>query len=232
MRTRAAIASGVVVLTVLLGSAGAANAQAEPEPINAVNTPAQTAKQSHIGECVEEKVAEGLDAAECVKAESPIVPEPTDLFYGSLAFVILLGVMWKFALPGVKKGMDGRSERIRADLDRAESAKVEAEATLATYQRQVAESKAEATRIIEDARATADGLRAELHRRAEAEIAEARQRAAADIEASKAQAIADLTGEVASLAIGAAEVVVQKSLDRPTQVQLIENYINQVGSTN
>jgi len=136
------------------------------------------------------------------------------------------------ALPGVKKGMDGRSERIRADLARADAAKTEAEQLLATYQRQVANSKAEATRIIEDARATADGLRAELHRRAEAEIAEARQRAAADIEASKAQAIADLTSEVASLAIGAAEVVVQKSLDRETQVQLIENYINQVGSTN
>ncbi len=140
--------------------------------------------------------------------------------------------MWKFAFPSVRNMMDTRSERIRADLARAEEARVEAEELLATYQRQVADSKGEATRIIEDARATADGLRAELHRRAEAEIAEMRQRAAADVEASKAQALADLTGEVASLAIGAAEVVVQKNLDRPTQVQLIENYITQVGSTN
>jgi hypothetical protein len=42
----------------------------------------------------------------------------------------------------------------------------------------------------------------------------------------------DLRGEVAQLAIGAAEIVVEKSLDRETQVQLIENYITQVGSTN
>ena len=41
-----------------------------------------------------------------------------------------------------------------------------------------------------------------------------RERAAADIEASKAQAVADLRAEVARLAIGAAEVVVQHSLDR------------------
>lgn len=220
MRKRAAIVSAILVLTVLFGSASAASAQTD------------TAKQTEIAKCVQEALDAGTDAGECVKATSPIVPDATDLFYGGLAFVILLLVMWKFAFPAVKKGMDGRSERIRADLARAEEARTEAEALLATYQRQVADSKGEATRIIEDARATADGLRDELHRRAEAEIAEMRLRAAADVEASKAQALADLTGEVASLAIGAAEVVVQKNLDRPTQVQLIENYITQVGSTN
>ena len=36
--------------------------------------------------------------------------------------------------------------------------------------------------------------------------------------------------EVASLAIGAAETIVQKNLDHETQVQLVENYIRQVGS--
>ena len=46
-----------------------------------------------------------------------------------------------------------------------------------------------------------------------------RERAAADIEAAKAQAIADLRGEVAALAIGAAEVVVGRNLDRDTQTQ-------------
>ena len=220
MRKRAALVSALLVVTVLFGSASAASAQTN------------AAKQTEIAKCVQEALDAGTDAGECVKATSPIVPDATDLFYGGLAFVILLLVMWKFAFPSVKKGMEGRSERIRADLTRAEEARTEAEALLATYQRQVADSKGEATRIIEDARATADGLRAELHRRAEAEIAEMRLRAAADVEASKAQALADLTGEVASLAIGAAEVVVQKNLDRPTQVQLIENYITQVGSTN
>ena len=35
-------------------------------------------------------------------------------------------LMWKFALPGVKEGMNDRTERIRADLDAAETAKTEA----------------------------------------------------------------------------------------------------------
>ena len=44
--------------------------------------------------------------------------------------------------------------------------------------------------------------------------------------------MADLKGEVAQLAIRAAEMVVEKSLDNATQVQLVENYIAAVGSQN
>jgi F-type H+-transporting ATPase subunit b len=222
MRIRMLIAAVGLAAVGVVGVPLAASAATIPVPHG--STPEQ--------KCVIEAVNNGSDVADCYKAPSPIVPDATDLIWGGAAFVILLLVMWKFALPALKTGMQGRSDRIRDDLAKADTARADAEGLLATYQRQVADSKAEATRIIEDARATAEGLKADLQRRAEAEIAEMRQRAAADIEASKAQAIADLTTEVASLAIGAAEVVVQKNLDRETQVQLIENYINQVGSTN
>ena len=47
---------------------------------------------------------------------------------------------------------------------------------------------------------------------------------------AKAQAMADLRGEVAQLAIGAAETVVGRNLDEATQVQLVEDYINQVAA--
>jgi F-type H+-transporting ATPase subunit b len=71
----------------------------------------------------------------------------------------------------------------------------------------------------------------DLERRAQADIAELRRRAEADVEASKAQAMADVRAEVATLALAAAERVVERSLDRETQLALIENYINQVGAT-
>jgi len=222
MRIRSLIVGGVLALGVIVATPAIASAENIQVPKDATK----------VQKCVIEAVNAGTDVGDCNKAESPIVPDATDLIWGSAAFVVLLIAMWKFALPALKSGMQGRSERIRDDLAKADTARAEAEELLATYQRQVADSKAEATRIIEDARATAEGLKADLQRRAEAEIAEMKQRAAADIEASKAQAVADLTGEVASLAIGAAEVVVQNSLDRDAQVRLIENYISQVGSAN
>ena len=42
--------------------------------------------------------------------------------------------------------------------------------------------------------------------------------------------MADLQSRVADLAIELAEKVVESNLDRDTQIALIENYINQVGS--
>ena len=58
-----------------------------------------------------------------------------------------------------------------------------------------------------------------------------RTRAAADVESAKSQAIADLRAEVSQLAIGAAEVVVQRNLDRETNAALVESFIRQVGAS-
>ena len=186
-----------------------------------------------IFECFEKQSKSASpDFVTCSNAPSPILPASNEVLWSTLSFAILVAFfIWK-GYPAMKKGMDGRSDRIRQDLARADEAKVEAEEVLARYQAQVAASKGEATRIIEDARATAEATKAELHKRAEAEIVEMRQRANADIEASKVQAVADLKGEVASLAIGAAEAIVHASLDQATQIQLVENYINTVGSQN
>ena len=63
-------------------------------------------------------------------------------------------------------------------------------------------------------------------------IAEMRERAAADIEAGRQQAIADLRSEVSEIALGAAERIVGASLDRASQSQLIDAYIDEVASSN
>lgn len=213
------------------GTSGASNSGATAT--ETFNPNDLSSENKEIFECFEKESAKPVpDFVSCAKAPSPILPAKNELVWGTLSFVLLLVVMAKFGFPALRKGMEGRTERIRTDLARADEAKAEAEGVLAQYNQQLAVAKQEATRVIEDARATADALKADLHKRAEAEIAEMRQRAAADIESSKAQAIADLKGEVAALAIGAAEVVVQKNLDHATQVALVENYISTVGSKN
>ncbi len=141
---------------------------------------------------------------------------------------MLFYLLRRFAWPGIKESLEARSERIRSDLEAAQTQHSEAEQVLADYKAQLADAKAEAGRIIEEARQVGDSMKREQEARLQTELAEMRTRATADIETAKTQAIADLRGEVAKLAVGAAEVVVQKNLDEATQVELIENYINQV----
>lgn len=176
-------------------------------------------------------LVEGGTVDECHESPSPILPALDELVWGSLSFLVLFGLMWKFAFPAIKGGMNARTERIRTDLDAAETAKSEAVGVLDGYKAQLADAKAESARIIEEARQAADALKKDQEARLQAELAEARARAAADIESAKAQATADLRGELATLAVGAASAVVNKNLDPAAQTQLIEDYINQVGSS-
>ncbi len=174
---------------------------------------------------------DGGSPEDCSEAPNVILPATDELVWGSLSFIVLLFLLWKFAFPAIKKGMDARTERIRSDLDAAENAKSEAVGVLDGYKAQLADARSEAARIIEEARQAADALKKDQESRLQTELAEARARAAADIDAAKAQATADLRGELASLAVGAASAVVNKNLDPAAQTQLIEDYINQVGTS-
>jgi F-type H+-transporting ATPase subunit b len=168
--------------------------------------------------------------AEDVEASNPILPHWDEVFWGSVCFAIVFGILaWK-AWPAIKKAIQDREDRVKADLERAEEAKNEAEASLADYQRQLAEARNEAGRIIEESRLAADQVRKDLIARAETEAAELRARAQDDIRLATDRALADLQSRVAELTIELAEKVVERNLDRDTQIALIESYINQVGS--
>ncbi len=219
MRTRTLLATLLLALGGLLVWASPAGAQEGDEPQLSEDTE----------ECIH--LAEEADDPEaCQEAPNPILPATDEIVWGSLSFAALLFLLYKFGYPQVKKMMDDRTERIRSDLQAAESAKSEAETILDQYTAQLHDARAEAGRIIEEARQAADRIKRDQETRLQAELAELRSRAVADIESAKAQAVSDLRGEVARIAIGAAETVVQRNLDEATQTQLIEDYISQVAA--
>lgn len=169
--------------------------------------------------------------AESVKAKNPILPETKEIVWAAIAFVLVFSLLaWK-AWPAIKKALKDREDKIRGDLEHAESVRTQAETELADYQRQLADARNEAGRIIEEARQSADQVRQDLIARAEADAAEIRSKAQDDIRAASERAMADVQSKVSDLAIELAERVVQQNLDRATQIQLIENYINEVGGT-
>jgi len=167
---------------------------------------------------------------DCVESPSPILPAINEVIWGGLSFLVLLGLMWKFAFPAVKNGMEARTERIRADLAAADKAKEDAQAVQAEYEAQLADAKAESARIVDEARQSADQVRTDLIARAESEAAEVRERVNGEVESMRTQAIADVQSEVSDIAIGAAERVVGGSLDRQAQSQLVEAYIQELTS--
>lgn len=235
-RIRLLLAAAAVVLLALFGTSTSASAQdsghgsSQEETVHAAEELAkENGATKYDAECVK-ILTEGGTVDECQAAPNPLLPETNEIIYGFIGFAIVFLVLWKLAWPSIKKGLDGRTERIRGDLESAESQRTEAAEILAQYQAQLADARAESARIIEEARQAADQVKADLQARAEADIAELRQRALSDIESAKAQVSDDLRREVTALAIGAAEQVVGRSLDRDTNVALVEAYIDQVGA--
>jgi F-type H+-transporting ATPase subunit b len=218
-----AVAIGIGALGVVATSSAPAFAQTE-------TTTTLAKPKSAEKECID-KLQHGGAIDDCQKAPSPILPATNELIWGGIAFVILFFLLAKFAYPTIKKGMDDRAEKIRTSIDEAEHARTDAQRILDEYQRQLADARSESARIIEEARQAADRLRQDLKRQAETEVQELRGRAQEDIQAQVQRAMADLQGRVGELAIELAEKVVERSLDRETNMQLIESYINQVGST-
>jgi len=207
-----------IVVTVLLIAAPAFAQEAQPQ----YATPFDK-------ECAE-KLATGSSVDDCQKAPNPLVPSANEVVWGSAAFVVLLLIMWKFGVPAVKNMEQAREQRIRNDLEGAERARIEAEAEKAQYLAQIAGARDEAGRIIEEARQSAEQVRRDLIAKAEADAAEVRQRAEADIEVQRQRALTELRGDVAQLSIDLAERIVERSLDRDTQRQLVDSFIDQVGS--
>ena len=242
MRIRHLLAGAALALGILVVPVNVALAQedhgtdsAEVTSDEGVATPAEEAAEEHkfadhaAEECFE-MLEEGKTVDDCQASPNPLLPETNEIIWGGGAFLIVLaGLSW-IGYPMLKKAMNDRTERIRGEIDEADRLKAEAASTLAQYQASVADAKAEAARIVDEARTAAEAVRADLIARAEAEVNELKAKGREDVEAGKARAITELQAQVGDLTIALAEKVVERSLDDATNRQLIDNYINNLGN--
>ena len=231
MRIRALLAALLLALLGSVAVSGAAWAQEEGDGTQPGTESEEAAEPAdHEAEECLHILEEGGTVDECQEAPSPILPEENEIIWGGLAFLIILGALWKFGLPAVNKAMNARTERIRNSLDEAERAKADAESLRADYQRQLGEARSEAARIVEEARQQADAVRRDLTSRAEAEAQDLRRRNAEQLEAERARVLGELRGQVAVLAVDAAERVVRANLDSEANRRLVEEYISDLSS--
>jgi F-type H+-transporting ATPase subunit b len=159
---------------------------------------------------------------------NPILPEADELIFGSLAFLLVFVVLARYAFPRLNQGLKQREEKIRGDLEGAEEAKKEAEASLQRYEQQLQEARAESGRIIDEARKTAESMRRDLLAKAEEESRAVVARAQEEIRAERDRAIQELRGQLAEWSVDLAGRVVGASLDKKRHLQLVEEYIDEV----
>jgi F-type H+-transporting ATPase subunit b len=165
------------------------------------------------------------------QAENSWLPATDEIVWGGLAFLIIAYMLWKFALPAIKKMMNDRTERIQREIDRAESARRDAEAGAARIQSGLTNIDAETARLVADAADAAVVMEQEGRVRIDNEVAEHLAAAETDLEQARRSAGADMQHQVARLALEATDLIIERELTAQAQQDLIESFISKVGAT-
>lgn len=152
-----------------------------------------------------------------------------EVYWGSIAFFVLIGLIWWKAGPAIKGMVTGRTERIRTELESAAAERAAAEAALTASTAELPDVSSEEARIRAEAVETAERLKVDMAAKAEADAVALVARAESDVESHKRQALADIREEVARLTRDVTEAIVTDQLDDSAHTDLIDHYISQVG---
>ncbi|GMR10503.1 MAG: hypothetical protein BMS9Abin28_1324 [Anaerolineae bacterium] len=148
------------------------------------------------------------------------------LFVQIFNFLIMLVVLRAWVYKPVVGLLQKRRETIAQGL---EDARVAAEARANAEQEAesvVAAAQQEANNIVREATDRAEQAAAEVKLAAEKEAEDARKASLAEGEQLKNQALGELRGQVAALAVAAAQKVINEALDQKRQEKLIDEFFS------
>ncbi len=195
----------------------------------------EAAEDSHGGEdasgafdtATEHELTEELGHHEPGAHDAPFPPFDPDFFVPQLVWlVITFGLLYllmsRIALPRVGGILEARRERIAGDLDKAAELREQTDHAIATYEKALADARAEALKIAGETRdnmkAETDALRAEADAKIEEQLDEAEKR----ITATKDKALAGVR-EVAS---ETAAAIIDRLTGETAEAQRVVNAVD------
>ena len=144
----------------------------------------------------------------------------------SIAFLLLLFLLSKFAWGPITAALSEREQTIEDSITRAEAALAEAKQLQSDNEAARRDAERQAQQILREAKEQADAQRTADLDKTKAEIARMQEAAQAEIERQKQQALGELRAEVAALAVGAAEKILRKEIDAAEQRGLVDQFIS------
>lgn len=142
-----------------------------------------------------------------------------------VVFVIVFGVLSKYAWGPIMAGLKARESGIQGSLDEAARMRSEAHALLEEHRKQVAAARQEAQAIVAAGREAGDRVRQEIETKAREESDRMVERARKEIERERDQALEALRKESVELALGAASRLLHQKLDNEADRKLVEGYL-------
>ena len=154
---------------------------------------------------------------------NPLVqPDPGLYIWTILTFLILVGLLAKFAWKPLLQALENRQQTIRKALDDARQAKQELERLHGESAKLLAQARSEAAEIVSRSRSDADRFRDEMKEKARAEAAGMVRNAERQIELETSRAIQQIRQEAIDMSVGIASKILQRNVSREDNERLIQ----------
>ena len=150
-------------------------------------------------------------------------------FWSLISFIILMVILYKYALPSITEILDARQEKIKGDIDQAEKLRGDAERLKGEYQRNVIKAEEEAEGKIQAAVVKAKEISDEIVKESHQAAAENRAKAQLGIDIERKKALAEIRNQVVDLTILSSSRLIQQSIQRGTAEKLVDDVIKGVG---
>jgi len=151
---------------------------------------------------------------------------PGLIFWTVITFLLLLFVLKKMAWKPILNSLNERENFIKESVEKAETAKKEAEVLLEQNKQNIAKAEQEAQKVIAQGREYAESLKSQIIEESKKEAKKMIDNATLEIERKNVEAFNTLKDEVASIAIQAAEKILRSNLDKNSQEKIVNDFIN------
>jgi F-type H+-transporting ATPase subunit b len=161
--------------------------------------------------------------------DNPLVqPDPGLYIWTILTFLVLLGLLAKFAWRPLLAALDSRQNAIRKSLDDADQARRELERLNQESVQILNKARKDADQIIVSGRSDAERLREDMRQKAKTEADAIVKNAERQIQLETARALQQLRTEAVDLSVMIASKLIQRNLSKEDNERLIEEALKQV----
>jgi F-type H+-transporting ATPase subunit b len=160
---------------------------------------------------------------------NPLVqPDPGLYIWTIVTFLVLVGLLAKFAWRPLLAALDERQQAIRKSLDDARQAKQDLERVHAESAKILAQARTEAESIVSSTRADVNQFREEMRQKAREEAAGIVKNAERQIDLETARALQQIRHEAVDLSVTIASKLLQRNVSKDDNARLIEDTFKQI----
>lgn len=141
-----------------------------------------------------------------------LIPSTGLLFWMSLTFLVVLGILWKWGFPAIVNMINDRKAFIDESLRKAHEANEKLAGIQEESESILQQAREKQALILKDAAATRESMISQAQDKARVESARLLADAKTEIESEKQQAIKEIRAQVAELSVLIAEKVVRQKL--------------------